>query len=441
MPVKSAGGQRAIFRQVCELIPSHLVPRLREAHVLLPQIEMARDTPNTPCSPIMEKVRLRFEAKLAVCIAVMGSALFTPPRNGLKQELSCHIVCLTDMSIQSRNGAIHIQQVKSALILAVTMWAMGGGAQEPAIVELAPKIVCAEPTFNFGEMESSTDVEHVFVLKNEGDLSLEIRQVRPSCGCTVASLSQNTIPPGGQTELTTRLSLRGRQGAQHKTISVESNDPNQPTLVLSLEGTAVEEIRVRPNQLFFGRITTDSIVTGAVEITVQSMNAVKITRTSSNTSNLTVTTESSPDGRLARVLIGTQPPLPRGMLRGNVHIETDHPKYPAMDVAVSAFVVGDITFAPEELSVLEAVGQPANRYILVQSETGKKFKITKVEVPLPSMTYDIRPVETGGYHVELGNLPATRDVEGKSIRIQTDLQDVPDIVIPFRFIPAPPHTQ
>jgi hypothetical protein len=32
MPVKSAGGQRAIFRQVCELIPSHLVPKLARKH-------------------------------------------------------------------------------------------------------------------------------------------------------------------------------------------------------------------------------------------------------------------------------------------------------------------------------------------------------------------------------------------------------------------------
>jgi hypothetical protein len=328
-----------------------------------------------------------------------------------------------------------MQQVKAVLIFAFTMWTIGSFAQAPA-VEHAPKIVCDEPAFNFGEMESSKDVEHTFVLKNAGDLSLEIRQVRPSCGCTVASISQNTIPPGGQAEVTTRLSLRGRQGAQHKIISVESSDPKQPTLVLTLEGTAVEEIRVQPNQIFFGRITTDSVVTGVVEITVQSTNVVKVLRTSSNTSNLTAATEPSPDGKLIRVIIGTRPPLERGTLRGNVHIETDHPKFPSMDIAVSAFVVSDITFAPEELPVLEAVGQPASRYVLVRSETGKKFQIVKVEMPVPSMTYKVQPVEAGGYQVELGNIPATREVEGKSVLIQTDLPGAANIVIPIRFIAA-----
>ena len=32
MPVRSAGSKRAIFRQVCELIPPHLVPKLARKH-------------------------------------------------------------------------------------------------------------------------------------------------------------------------------------------------------------------------------------------------------------------------------------------------------------------------------------------------------------------------------------------------------------------------
>ena len=32
MPVKPAGSKRAIFRQVCELIPPHLVPKLARKH-------------------------------------------------------------------------------------------------------------------------------------------------------------------------------------------------------------------------------------------------------------------------------------------------------------------------------------------------------------------------------------------------------------------------
>jgi hypothetical protein len=334
-----------------------------------------------------------------------------------------------------------MQLVKISLVFAVTMWAVGCFAQDVA-VEHAPKIVCAEPTYHFGELNNTKDVEHTYILKNEGDLSLEIRQVRPSCGCTVASISQKTIPPGGQAEVSARLSLRGRQGPQHKTISVESNDPKQPMLVLNLEGTAIEELRVQPNQLFFGRITADSSVTSTVEITVHGTNVMKITKTESSTSNLTAVTESSPDGRTFRVSVRTQPPLPRGAFHGNVRVETDHSKYPAVDIAVSAFVVGDITFAPEELLVFEQAGQSTSRYVLVRSETGGKFQIRTVRVPISSMSYKIQPVEAGGgYQVELSNIPSTREVEGKELHIQTDLPGAADIVIPFRFIPATPTSK
>ena len=166
---------------------------------------------------------------------------------------------------------------------------------------------------------------------------------------------------------------------------------------------------------------------------------MKVTKTESNTSNLMVTTESSPDGKFFRVFVSTQPTLPRGMFHGNIRIKTDHPKYPAMDIAVSAFVVGDITFSPEELPVVEQAGQPASRHILIRSETGKAFQIVTVETPLPAMSYKIQPVEAGGYQVELSNIPATREIEDKELRIKTDLQGAADIVIPFRFIPLAPN--
>ena len=334
-----------------------------------------------------------------------------------------------------------MHDLKKAVLVAAALAALSAFAQEPAAAEHAPRIVCSEPTYNFGEMENTRDVDHTFILRNEGDLSLEIKQVRPSCGCTVASLSQNTIPPGGQAEVTTRLSLRGRQGPQHKLITVYSNDPKTPSLALYLEGTALEQIRVQPSQLFFGRITTDSSVTSTVEITVQDTNLVKITKLEPNPACLKATAESSADGRIIRLLISTQPPIGRGTLRGNVHVETDHPKYPAMDIAVSAFVVGDITYAPEELPVLEQPGPQAARTVLIRSETGKSFKIASVEVPLPEIAYVTREADNGGYQVELNNIPSTRAVEGQAVRIKTDLPGAQDIVIPFRFIPATPTPQ
>jgi len=203
----------------------------------------------------------------------------------------------------------------------------------------APKLVCEQPNFNFGERQNTTEVEHIYILKNTGDLSAEIKQVRPSCGCTIASVSDRIVAPGGETKVQTKLSLQGRQGVQHKTIVIESNDPVNPSLTLTLEGTAVVEVKTEPSQLFFGRVKSDSVVTGYVDIVAQRPDAVfKVLRVETSTTNLVADAQPREDGKAYHVIIKTQGSLPQGVLRGNVRLVTDHLRMPAVDIPVFMFV-------------------------------------------------------------------------------------------------------
>ncbi|HBA85438.1 MAG TPA: hypothetical protein DCZ95_15230 [Verrucomicrobia bacterium] len=203
----------------------------------------------------------------------------------------------------------------------------------------APKIVCEEPTFQFGSQDSSSDVEHTFVIRNDGDITLEIKQVRPSCGCTVANISEKMIAPGATANISTKLSLRGRQGPQHKTITVESNDPNQPQLMLKLEGEATTEVQVNPLQLFYGRLTPDATVTGSVEVVVAGTNVMQITQISVDSPFLTASIETNSLGKSFRIVVVSRPPLPEGQARGIVTLNTDHPRYSAITIPVTAFVM------------------------------------------------------------------------------------------------------
>jgi hypothetical protein len=343
-----------------------------------------------------------------------------------------------------------MQRMLIVALAAASMWIPAALAQEPAAAPAAaaapapaptpapaPKLACDQSTFDFGEMDNSKDVEHAFLLKNDGNLTLEIGQVRASCGCTVASVSQKTVPPGQTTEVSARLSLRGRTGPQHKTITVQSNDPEQPNYMLTLQGTAISEMQIRPNQLFFGRIASGAVVTGLVELAIESTNAVKVVKVEANTPQLSVTTEPSADGKLHSIRVITQPPLSRGTLRGNVHVETDHPKYPAMDIVVSAFVVSDLSFAPEEIAVVSQTNQPMTRFVILRSETGKPFQVQTVEPPLPSIQANIVPMDAVSCRIELSNIVAAPELEGKVLRIKTTMEGAQDILIPFRVLPSP----
>src|SRR5436189_6374552 len=63
-------------------------------------------------------------------------------------------------------------------------------------VSPGPKIQFADMTFDFGKIDSGTLVKHEFVFTNTGSATLEIKDVKPGCGCTAAGTWDKTVEPG-----------------------------------------------------------------------------------------------------------------------------------------------------------------------------------------------------------------------------------------------------
>ena len=101
----------------------------------------------------------------------------------------------------------------------------------------APVIWVEAVDYHFDAVVDGEYVEHTFVIENHGDEILVIGSVRVGCGCTATILSANELAPGEATQLLVTLRTNGFGGALvSKSITVESNDPETPTLVLFLKG-------------------------------------------------------------------------------------------------------------------------------------------------------------------------------------------------------------
>lgn len=131
-----------------------------------------------------------------------------------------------------------------------------------AAAPLSPRLVCDGTPFDFGEAPNTGKVEHDFLLRNEGELSAEITNVRSGCGCTVATLSEadRVIRPGGTGTVHVVFDLAGRTGPQNKVVTVESNDPHRRSLALQLVGTAVQPVTASPPALLFSSLPPDADV-------------------------------------------------------------------------------------------------------------------------------------------------------------------------------------
>ncbi len=111
-------------------------------------------------------------------------------------------------------------------------------AWEEQTIELHPKAGDAEAVANFK-------------YQNEGTKPIRINNVRSSCGCTVASLKKNDVAPGEKGEVTATFKIGGRTGVQQKTVTVETDDPAEPTTNLLLKAVIEQAVEIQPVMVYW----------------------------------------------------------------------------------------------------------------------------------------------------------------------------------------------
>jgi len=94
----------------------------------------------------------------------------------------------------------------------------------------AGKLVIEPPeAYDCGAKEPTKEGEtFAFLLKNAGDEPLEIKRVRPFCGCTtVEPLATSTLAPGKTVELRGVQRTAGYEGPLSKGIAITTDDPEK----------------------------------------------------------------------------------------------------------------------------------------------------------------------------------------------------------------------
>jgi hypothetical protein len=97
----------------------------------------------------------------------------------------------------------------------------------------------------------ASKVDAVFKYENKGDAPVHIKSVRPSCGCTTAALAKNDVAPGEKGEITATFNIGDRTGVQTKTVTVETDDPKTPQMVLTFKATIAQLLELQPTFVFW----------------------------------------------------------------------------------------------------------------------------------------------------------------------------------------------
>lgn len=100
--------------------------------------------------------------------------------------------------------------------------------------EKLPKIYFPEIQYDFGKIKEGDVVSHTFQFINKGKATLDINDIKTSCGCTAALVSNKKIEPGKDGTIKVDLDTKNRQGRMSRTITVNSNDPEEPNKVITI---------------------------------------------------------------------------------------------------------------------------------------------------------------------------------------------------------------
>ena len=219
----------------------------------------------------------------------------------------------------------------SRLILSVVLVSMW-----TAVAAAAPKGTFDRPNFDFGTVRQGTKVEHLFTIHNTGNDPLIIKSVRPSCGCTAATVSSSVIPAGKKGVIKASFNSANFSGVVHKAVAVETNDPATPFVTLTIKGTVVTELQVEPAQLNFGQVHVDATVKSSLHLTNRGTRMLTIKSVTSTLPFVVITPgkTSLKPGESSTIHLTIHPRSGDRMLSGYIRLLIDVPDKPELLVPV-----------------------------------------------------------------------------------------------------------
>jgi hypothetical protein len=151
----------------------------------------------------------------------------------------------------------------SVISLLVALQAPAAAAQRRAP---APRVEFAETSFDFGTIYQGEDVSHTFVFRNTGNAPLKIEKVRSTCGCAPALPAKQEIAPGEESSIEVTFRAGLMRGRITKHILVDTNDPIERRVDLTVTVEVKVEIELVPHGIYIGKLAIGDALKRSIDL-------------------------------------------------------------------------------------------------------------------------------------------------------------------------------
>jgi hypothetical protein len=308
-----------------------------------------------------------------------------------------------------------------------------------------PNLVVPEKIKDMGKVAQGDVLNVDFAIVNEGDETLEIKAVRPTCGCTVADFDRE-IAPGKTGYIKAKLETRDFTGPISKSILVMTNDPQDPTTTLVIKTNVHPYVQVLPRPLVrFNAVQHEPMEQKITVVADEEVKDFKVTGVKSSVPFLLASVQpvaadqllAGKSPRQYEVALTMEEKPPVGPVNAVLEIETNHPKAKMVPVKVFGVVRALLHVTPSQVQFgsVEAKKRPGRNVIVVNNRTGGvKVNVTGAAVDDPAFDTEVVTIEQGRrYQVTVTvNPDANAGPRDATLTLETTDSEFPKLEVPVR---------
>lgn len=240
-----------------------------------------------------------------------------------------------------------------------------------------PRLALDAPLHDFGRIERDSIVRHRFKVTNPGGAPLRIVKLNASCGCTSTVVGKETLAPGEGTELEVVFNTSGLRGKVKKQIEVISDDPVEPSQLLTVEAEIAMEILVRPEEVIFRDLVAGDRRKAVVKLESATGRPIHVNDVEMSPAPWlgVATREKGNDLFLDLDLVGKR--LPQGKASGSdtITLYVVNPKDSVITVRVQWERRVPVYATPARLALAGAAGQDLGGGVVLKHREGKPFRV------------------------------------------------------------------
>ncbi len=320
----------------------------------------------------------------------------------------------------------------------------------PFVASPTPRLVTAEPSFDFGRILSTSDLRHIFRVRNAGTIPVKISEIRSSCSAVTASPPDSEIAAGASAEIVVTVRSGEIQGLLDCLIPVYIAGANEPALTLSVRGSRAAPVKVTPPRIAFDEVRGD----------VPEVRTATIVHSGSQSAEVKIVSmppagqfhcEIVPvtPGREYLLWVNTKPPIGERSIHTRVILDTGLPGEAPIEVPIE-FTMGtaievtpqSLTIEPREKNCSQPAETARRHYVHVRNRGTRPVRLLSAVSDDPAVRIGRIELISGWlYRVEVevppGYLPSERS---GGVRITTDDPVSPVTVVRIETsVAAPPQ--